>query len=178
MKKTATLRVVLGKHELDEMLAKGLITMETYVRGIDAAEKQLDNALKTDKPRGQLNDLQMAVEGFSRNAANSFVDMTNGVEGAFGRMVQTMIDELIRLMAQMLLFDPIFKAFGGWMGGIAGGLGIGSAGAGSVTAFGSGGVVSGATPFGFSGGRAGVAGEACWKTIFSLSDFSTVLPLR
>ena len=161
--------------ELDEMLANGLITMETYIRGLDAAEKQLENALKTDKPREELNDLQMAIEGFSRNAASSFVDMTNGVEGAFGRMVQTIIDELIRLMAQMLLFDPIFKSFGGWMGGIAGGIGIGSAGAGagSVTAFGSGGVVSGATPFGFSGGRAGVAGEAGPEAILPLTRTSS-----
>jgi len=158
--------------ELDEMLDKGLITMETYIRGIDEAEKQLNNALKTDKPREQLNDLQMAIEGFSRNAASSFVDMTKGVEGAFGRMVQTMIDELIRLMAQMLLFDPIFKAFGGWMGGIAGGV-MGGAGAGSVTAFGSGGVVSGATPFGFSGGRVGVAGEAGPEAILPLTRTSS-----
>ena len=165
--------------QLDLFMEKGLITVETYNRGIQAAATTMQNSMDISGAVEQadkgLDDLRRSIEGFSRNAANSFVDMTKGVEGAFGRMVQTMIDELIRLMAQMLLFDPIFKSFGGWMGGIAGGIGIGSAGAGagSVTAFGSGGVVSGATPFGFSGGRAGVAGEAGPEAILPLTRTSS-----
>lgn len=77
---------------------------------------------KLIEQKESFKELQNAVEGFSRNATNAFVDFAFGAETSFKGMVDTMLRELARLTLQKSIFDPLVS---GITDGISSGGGIG-----------------------------------------------------
>jgi tape measure domain-containing protein len=65
---------------------------------------------KLIKQKESFKELQNAVEGFSRNATNAFVDFAFGAETSFKSMVDTMLRELARLTIQKSIMDPLVNS--------------------------------------------------------------------
>lgn len=97
------------------------------------------------------------------------------VEGKkLGDVLRGLGDDLLRLFVRKSLTEPLVRAVTGfnWAGLFSGILGSAKGnvfdGAGRVTAFASGGIVTGPTPFTYGGGKLGVMGEAGTEGIFPL----------
>lgn len=97
------------------------------------------------------------------------------VEGKkLGDVLRGLGDDLLRLFVRKSLTEPLVGAVTGfnWAGLFSGILGSAKGnvfdGAGRVTAFASGGIVTGPTPFTYGGGKLGVMGEAGTEGIFPL----------
>lgn len=105
-------------------------------------------------------ELQNAVEGFSRNATNAFVDFTFGAETSFKKMVDTMLRELARLTIQKSIMDPLVESISGAFSGGGGLFGF-------LTGRASGGNVNAGQPV--------VVGEA-GREVFVPSAAGTVIP--
>ena len=123
-----------------------------------------------EKEKDQLKELKTAVEGWGRDSADAIVKFCRTGEGSFGDMIDSMIDDLLRMMVYQNITSKLFGGIGGLIGGGLGGFFEGmvptAASAkgnafqnGNVIPFARGGIVSHPTVFPMSRG-AGIMGEA------------------
>lgn len=118
------------------------------------AAKDLNDSLKS---LGET--LQQEIEGYSKNAADALVEFASTGKSSVRDMVTSILSDLAKLAVKKQL-DPVFADFGKWVGSFAASAKGNVFGPGGVQAFASGGVVSGPTFFGMSGGGTGLMGEA------------------
>ena len=173
--------------ELDELLEQGAISLDTYTRAVENANEKLSgitedtgfvdtideisdlearlfreaerNLGKTEESFDSLGD---SVEDWGKQSGDAMLDFALAGKADFKGMIDSMISDLIRLIAKQALL----KAFGG---GIFGGLfGDGDVfSGGKVTAFASGGVVSSPMLFPMARGM-GLMGESGPEAIMPL----------
>lgn len=122
------------------------IDAETFTRGVEKANKDLEDFGKTG--RSEIEDLEFAIQGFGKKSADAFVDFAITSKASFRDLTDSILADLARLLVQQNITDPLFKAIsggvsaGGGLGGIFDSL-VGSVG----SFFGSGPVEFAATPF-------------------------------
>lgn len=122
------------------------IDAETFTRGVEKANKDLEDFGKTG--RSEIEDLEFAIQGFGKKSADAFVDFALTGKASFTDLTDSILSDLARLIVQQNITDPLFKAIsggvsaGGGLGGIFDSL-VGSVG----SFFGSGPVEFAPTPF-------------------------------
>lgn len=94
--------------KLDMLLAQGAIDWDTYARATLDATDALDDVRDTGTTT--LEDLKFAIEGFSREASNAFIDFAVTGKASIGDLVESTLTQFARLQAQRQIFDPLFKA--------------------------------------------------------------------
>jgi hypothetical protein len=131
---------------LQKLFDGKVIDVETFTRGVEKANKDLEDFGKTG--RSEIEDLEFAIQGFGKKSADAFVDFALTGKASFKDLTDSILADLARLIVQQNITDPIFKAIsggvseGGGLGGIFGSL------AGSLGGFfDSGPVEFGPTPF-------------------------------
>ncbi|MDP3272797.1 phage tail tape measure C-terminal domain-containing protein [Limnobacter sp.] len=132
---------------LQKLFDGKVIDVETFTRGVEKANKDLEDFGKTG--RSEIEDLEFAIQGFGKKSADAFVDFALTGKASFADLTDSILADLARLLVQQNITDPLFKAIsggvsaGGGLGGIFDSL-VGSVG----SFFGGGGPVEFApTPF-------------------------------
>lgn len=131
---------------LQKLFDGKVINVETFTRGIEKANKDLEDFGKTG--RSEIEDLEFAIQGFGKKSADAFVDFALTGKASFTDLTDSILSDLARLLVQQNVTDPLFKAIsggvsaGGGLGGIFDSL-VGSVG----SFFGSGPVEFAPTPF-------------------------------
>ncbi len=129
------------------------------------------------KGQRDIDQLKQAFEGFGRRSADVFAEFVVSGKASFSDLIQSIIKDLVSLIAYKAVLGPIFGAIGGSFGGLfgsggGGGGGLFSSAKGNVfsgagiSAF-SGSVVSRPTVFPFAHGT-GLMGEAGPEAILPL----------
>ena len=168
------------REALDAAVMEGTISVDAYMRKVAELDKtQAAAAESTEKTADKFLELgeaiQRSVEGWSGKAADAIVNFAHGAEVSISKMVTDVLGQFERMALQILILDPIFKAFGETLKGMSAG-GFASLFAAEGAAFGPGGqlmrfarggVVSRPTLFKFAGGT-GVMGEAGPEAIMPL----------
>lgn len=159
---------------LAKMYNMGRISAEEFSKASEKAQQKMLDFSETTK--NDFEELKDAIEGWSRDAAQSIADFATGGKTSFKGMVDSMIAQITRLMTQKFITDPLFKAIsgaidGGSIGKFFGGLFSANGNAfagGQLMAFANGGIVDKPTLFGYGGGKAGVMGEMGTEAILPL----------
>lgn len=127
--------------KLDMLLAQGAIDWDTYARATLDATDALDDVRDTGTTT--LEDLKFAIEGFSREASNAFIDFAVTGKASIGDLVESTLTQFARLQAQRQIFDPLFKAGSDFIESSNIGSTIGNFFSGLLPGFSNGGFVSG-----------------------------------
>jgi hypothetical protein len=93
---------------------------EAYVQGSISADEMAiatsELAKQQKKANDESQDLINAIEGFGQDSAQAFADWCMGNEVSFSKMINSMIAELIKMVAYKNIFKPMFSYMGGMFG--------------------------------------------------------------
>jgi phage-related minor tail protein len=171
---------------LDEKLAAGDYTfIDTYVKRL----KQLDKTTKTahgeaiDQWQRFGQQIEDTINGWASRATDAVSNFAHGVTNSFSDMVRDILLQMEKMAIQILVMEPIFKAFGSFIRGqMGGGGGFGTDygynargnafGPGGMLALADGGVVDRPTFFRYANGG-GVMGEAGPEAVMPLKRTPT-----
>lgn len=105
---------------LDELLAKGAISWDTYSRAQMDAQENFDKL--SEKGKDSMSELTQAVEAWGSRATDAFIDFAFTGKATFSDLVNSMLKDLARMMLQKNVTTPIFDAIsssaGGWFKGL------------------------------------------------------------
>lgn len=101
---------------LNRLLAKGRITQEQYNKSLENAGKKLDDAL--NKNQDALKELQQSIEGWGRESADVLVDWALTGKNSFSDFADSVIKDILRMIAYQMLLKPLFGGISGWAGGL------------------------------------------------------------
>lgn len=156
--------------ELDELLEQGAISLDTYTRAVANAGDTLGKTVEVaggvaddlGETGEEFESLGGTIDNWAQKSGDAMLDFALAGKGSFKDMIDSMIQDLIRLIAKQL----ILKALGG---GIFGGIfGDGDAfSGGKVIPFARGGVVSSPMLFPMARGM-GLMGEAGPEAVMPL----------
>lgn len=131
---------------LQKLFDGKVIDVETFTRGVEKANKDLEDFGKTG--RSEIEDLEFAIQGFGKKSADAFVDFALTGKASFTDLTDSILADLARLIVQQNITDPLFKAISGGVSAGGGLGGIFESVVGSVGSFfGSGPVEFAPTPF-------------------------------
>jgi hypothetical protein len=110
--------------ELNSLLQKGAIDWDTYSRAVFQAQDEFDNikAQGTDA----MQELQQAVEGWGRASTDAFVNFAFGAKASFGDLVNSILQDIARLLVYQAITKPLMGSIGGLFGFAKGGIMTGS----------------------------------------------------
>lgn len=151
---------------LDVLLKAGAISQETYNRGIEKAKEDLEGL--ADKGEDSMSKLQQAIEGWGRDSTDAIVAFARTGEMSFSDMVDSMIDDLMRMVIQQQIMGPLFEGIGGFIGGLFPSAHGNVFQNGNLIPFARGGIVTQPTVFPMATG-AGLMGEAGPEAIMPLT---------
>ncbi|MDD5049616.1 MAG: phage tail tape measure C-terminal domain-containing protein, partial [Methanoregulaceae archaeon] len=133
-----------------------------------ASKKKILDKEKDDET-GMLKELKTAIDGWGRDSTDAIVAFARTGEMSFSDMVDSMIDDLMRMFIQQQIMGPLFSSIGGFDFGSLFGSAKGNAFQnGNVIPFASGGIVTRPTVFPMAQG-AGLMGEAGAEAIMPLT---------
>jgi hypothetical protein len=122
-----------------------------------------------DKEKGLIDELKQSIEGWGRDSTNAIVEFARTGEMSFSDMIDSMIDDLMRMFIQQQIMGPMFKSIGGFDFGSLWPFAKGNAFQnGNVIPFAKGGIVTRPTVFPMAQG-AGLMGEAGAEAIMPLT---------
>lgn len=105
---------------LNDLLAKDAIDRDTYSRAVFKAQKAFDEVGK--KGKDTMSDLKQAVEGWGRQATDTFVDFAFTGKASFKDMVNGILQDIARMMIQKTIMAPLMASIGGMFGFANGGI--------------------------------------------------------
>jgi hypothetical protein len=138
---------------LQKLFDGKVIDVETFTRGVEKANKDLEDFGKTG--RSEIEDLEFAIQGFGKKSADAFVDFALTGKASFTDLTDSILADLARLLVQQNVTDPLFKAISAGAkseGGLGGGLGSIFSGVGDYISDNGGLIGAARTFFGFANG--------------------------
>ena len=105
---------------LNDLLAQGAIDWDTYSRAVFKAQDDFDETSK--KGKDTMSELQKAVEGWGRQATDAFVDFAFGAKTSFNGMVNSILQDIARMLIQKTVMAPLMSSIGGMFGFANGGV--------------------------------------------------------
>lgn len=105
---------------LNDLLAQGAIDWDTYSRAVFQAQDDFDEIGK--KGTDTMADLKSAVEGWGRQATDTFVDFAFTGKASFKDLVNSILQDIARMMIQKAVMQPLMNAIGGSFGFANGGI--------------------------------------------------------
>lgn len=105
---------------LNDLLQAGAIDWATYYRAISQAQDDFDDLGK--KGTDTMDDLKSAVEGWGRQATDTFIDFAFTGKASFKDMVNSILQDIARMLVQKTIMAPLMTAIGGAFGFANGGI--------------------------------------------------------
>jgi lambda family phage tail tape measure protein len=105
---------------LNDLLQAGAIDWATYYRAISQAQDDFDDLGK--KGTDTMADLKSAVEGWGRQATDTFVDFAFSGKATFKDLVTSILKDIARMLIQKSVMAPLMSAVGGYFGFANGGI--------------------------------------------------------
>lgn len=105
---------------LNDLLNQGAIDWDTYSRAVFKAQDDFDEVGK--KGKDTMADLKQAVEGWGRQATDTFVDFAFTGKASFKDMVNGILQDIARMVIQKQVMAPLMAAAGGFFGFANGGI--------------------------------------------------------
>jgi hypothetical protein len=172
----------------NELLARGAITQETYNRAVrDAAGNYQTSTEAVTKTKTELegtdallDSLGDKIDGYGKDIAGTLIDWSTGAEdvsSSFGDMVDSILRDILQMVTQIMIVEPLIRSLKTAMAGAGGAGGFLSLFAADgavldhghhVKAYAKGGVVNSPTLFPMANG-AGLMGEAGPEAIMPLT---------
>jgi lambda family phage tail tape measure protein len=165
---------------LNDALVAGKINAKEFTEGFDELDKIRKQVLApasddisefAQKAKRDIDELKTAILGFGRRSADALAEFVVSGKFNFHSLIQSMIKDLISMLAYKALFGPLFGAIGsGLFGGantFAGSAKGNVFGSSGLVPFAAGGVVTRPTIFPFANGT-GLMGEAGPEAIMPL----------
>lgn len=139
-----TLRFTKQMAEANALAAEGKITFAEAARAVDELKRAMedDREARVNKSLkdffGDLDEQEKSLRQVEKNSleierivgraadgmADAWVDSLKGVEGAWGNLADTIITEILRVAAQILIVKPLINGLGGILSGFGAGGGI------------------------------------------------------
>lgn len=163
-------------YKLDQAMLDGKISADVHQQAIESAVGGYDKLKEQGK--SDLAELQQAVEGWGKASADAIVQFAFTGKTSFSGMIDSMLQDLAKMVVYKSITQPLFNAIGGAFGIKANADG-GVYSSPSLAAY-SNQVVSSPTLFAFAkGGAIGLMGEAGSEAIMPLQrDASGRLGVR
>lgn len=189
-------RYFVGAVDMVEAYGESLRHVEDGSLGVMGSLKKVGQVATEMQTRmiefgTQLRD---RIESFASGASDAFAEFAVDGKASFADLAKSWGKMLISMAVQYWAFAPIFKAIGGWAGGMFGAPGSpnqggpetgntrvaahGAAFESGVERFASGGLVTRPTLFRAAGGKMGVMGEAGTEAIMPLTKVGSDLGVR
>lgn len=105
---------------LNDLLDQGAIDWDTYSRAVFKAQDDFDEVGK--KGKDTMSDLQQAVEGWGRQATDTFVDFAFTGKASFKDLVNSILQDIARMLIQKTIMAPLMSSIGGMFGFANGGV--------------------------------------------------------
>lgn len=105
---------------LNDLLNQGAIDWDTYSRAVFKAQEDFDEVGK--KGKDTMSDLKQAVEGWGRQATDTFVDFAFTGKASFKDMVNGILQDIARMLVQKTIMAPLMSSIGGMFGFANGGI--------------------------------------------------------
>lgn len=105
---------------LNDLLNQGAIDWDTYSRAVFKAQEDFDEAGK--KGQDTMADLKQAVEGWGRQATDTFVDFAFTGKASFKDLVNSILKDIARMLIQKTIMAPLMASIGGMFGFANGGI--------------------------------------------------------
>ena len=105
---------------LNDLLAQGAIDWETYSRAVFQAQDDFDEIGK--KGADTMADLKSAIEGWGRQATDTFVDFAFTGKASFKDLVNSILQDIARMLIQKTIMAPLMNSIGGMFGFANGGI--------------------------------------------------------
>jgi hypothetical protein len=133
-----------------------------------AAEKARILGKSVEKEKSDTSELKTAIEGWGRDSADAIVEFARTGEMSFSDMIDSMIDDLLRMMIYQNTTGPLFGSISGGLGFLLGSAKGNVFQGGNVIPFARGGIVDRPTIFPMARG-VGLMGEAGAEAIMPLT---------
>lgn len=105
---------------LNDLLAQGVIDWDTYSRAVFDAQEDFDQFGK--KADDTMSDLKQAIEGWGRQATDTFVEFAFTGKATFKDLVNSILQDIARMMIQKAIMQPLMASIGGFFGFASGGI--------------------------------------------------------
>lgn len=105
---------------LNDLLDQGAIDWDTYSRAVFKAQDDFDEIGK--KGTDTMADLKSAVEGWGRQATDTFVDFAFTGKASFKDLVNSILQDIARMVIQKTIMAPLMSSIGGMFGFANGGI--------------------------------------------------------
>lgn len=105
---------------LNDLLQAGAIDWATYYRAISQAQDEFDDLGK--KGTDTIDDLKASIEGWGRQATDTFVDFAFTGKSSFKDMVNSILQDIARMVIQKTIMAPLMASVGGMFGFANGGI--------------------------------------------------------
>ncbi len=105
---------------LNDLLNQGAIDWDTYSRAVFKAQDDFDEVGK--KGQDTMSDLKSAIEGWGRQATDTFVDFAFTGKASFKDLVNSILQDIARMMIQKTIMAPLMSSIGGLFGFANGGI--------------------------------------------------------
>lgn len=173
---------------IDEMEKQGIITSEEKLEMLWKVNEEMDKVSQKSNKMGEdqktmWDNLEKAIDGYTRNMADAFVEFAITGKSTFGDFVGSVLKDLARMFANEAFkdllkmgksafsdaggFSGIASGIGGWISGLFASANGNVFNNGQPMAFATGGVLNSPMKFPLAGGT-GLAGEAGEEAIMPL----------
>jgi len=98
---------------LNELLAQGAIDWETYTRAQKKSKDEFDAV--GEKGKITMEDLKDAVDGWSKQASQAFVDFAFSGKTSFSDMTASILKDIAGMVMQAMVMGPLMQAFKGML---------------------------------------------------------------
>lgn len=105
---------------LNGLLEQGAIDWDTYERASGKAITAF-NDIK-NKGTDTMEDLKSAIEGWGRKATDTFVDFAFTGKATFKDLVNSILQDIARMLIQKTIMTPLMNSIGGMFGFASGGI--------------------------------------------------------
>ena len=105
---------------LNDLLDQGAIDWDTYSRAVFKAQDDFDEVGK--KGKDTMDDLKSAIEGWGRQATDTFVDFAFTGKASFKDLVNSILQDIARMVIQKTIMAPLMSSIGGMFGFANGGI--------------------------------------------------------
>lgn len=101
---------------LNRLLKEGAISQEQHKAAAEKAQKALVDAVEAGNDKFQ--ELARAIDGWGKDSAAAIADFARSGASDFKKMIDSMIDDLLRMMIYQNVTGPLFKNLSGLFSGV------------------------------------------------------------
>ena len=125
---------------LNDLLDQGAIDWDTYGRAVFKAQDEFEGV--KEKGKDAMQELTRAVEGWGREAANTFVQFAFEGKATFTDFVNSILKDIARMLVYQNITKPLFGAISSFVPFLGGGAAAGASGLTSLFGFANGGIMT------------------------------------